>query len=262
MNTDGSETWRRLLTGWPRDLAIAGAFLTRLPFRPGGTVSMADLGPASRAFPLIGLIVGGLAGGALWLGAKADLHPLACAFIGLAVGAWITGALHEDGLADFIDGMGGRDRARRLEIMRDSRIGAYGVLALVFSVGLKASLLAGFLGPGLAAGALMAAAIVSRAVVPLIMARLAPARRDGLGRDSGEATTVTALSALVLGLAGGMALLGPGVGLLALLMATCVACIVGWLARKRLGGYTGDVLGTAQQCAEVAVLLAAGAFAI
>jgi len=262
LNTNDREPWMRIITGWPRDLAVAGAFLTRLPFRPAAPVGMVDLSPAARTFPLIGLLVGGIAGGALWLGARVDLHPLACAFIGLAVGAWISGALHEDGLADFVDGLGGRDREHRLEIMRDSRIGSYGVLALIFSVGLKAALLAGFMGPGRAAGALIAAAVISRAVVPLVMARLAPARRDGLGQGVGEVNMVTALTALGFGLFGGVALLGPGVGLLALGMALCTALAVGRLARKRLGGYTGDVLGAVQQTAEVAVLIAAGAYAI
>ncbi|MDD9876182.1 MAG: adenosylcobinamide-GDP ribazoletransferase, partial [Magnetovibrio sp.] len=72
----------RLFTGWGRDIAVAGAFLTRLPFRPKGPTGMADLGPASRAFPLIGLIVGGLAGGRMWLAAAAALHPLACGVVG------------------------------------------------------------------------------------------------------------------------------------------------------------------------------------
>lgn len=252
----------RLFYGWGRDVAVAGAFLTRLPFRPGGDVVMSDLGPASRAFPLIGLLVGVFAGGALWLGAKADLHPLACGFIGLTVSAWITGALHEDGLADFVDGIGARTRERRLEIMRDSHIGTFGVLALVFSVGAKVALLAGFLGPGLAATALIAAVTISRAPIAVIMWRQAPARKDGLGRDAGQPTSADATIAMALAALCAVSLLGWAVGGLAVMMALCAAGMVAWLARKRLGGYTGDVLGAAQQAAEIAVLLAAGAYAI
>ena len=251
----------RLFTGWGRDIAVAGAFLTRLPFRPKGPTGMADLGPASRAFPLIGLIVGGLAGGLMWLAAAADLHPLACGFVGLAAAAGLTGALHEDGLADFADGIGARDRPRRLEIMRDSRIGTFGVLALIFTTGIKAALLAGFLGPGLAWAALLAAAVLSRAVMPALMYRLAPARADGLGHASGRPDGAGVLTALGLAAAAAFACLGPAAGALALGMAACAAGIVGWLARRRLGGYTGDVLGAAQQAAEAAVLIAAGAFA-
>lgn len=250
-----------VFTGWGRDVAVAGAFLTRLPFRPRGTVTMADLGPAARAFPLIGLLVGGLAGGALWVAGRFDLHPLACAVIGLAVGTWLTGALHEDGLADFADGIGAAERARRLEIMRDSRIGSFGVLALIFSVGLKAALLAGFLGPGLAAAALMAAAGVSRGAVVLIMARLAPARSDGLGHGASKPDGAATLTALALSILIAFLLLDWQPAIWAIVLALCAVGMIGWLARRRLGGYTGDVLGAAQQAAEIAVLLAAGAFA-
>ena len=175
-----------LVGGWLRDLAVAGAFLTRLPFHPTPPVDMADLGPAVRVFPLIGLVVGITGGGALWLAWQLDLQPMACALIGLAITTWISGALHEDGLADFADGIGARDRARRLAIMRDSRIGAFGVLALIFSVGLKVVLLAGIPSPELAAATLIGAAAASRGVMPLLMFALRPARADGLGRDAGR----------------------------------------------------------------------------
>jgi len=252
---------QRFFTGWGRDLAVAGAFLTRLPFKPTAPVAMADLGPAARAFPLIGLLIGAVGGGALWLGAQINLHPMACAIIGLAAAAWTSGALHEDGLADFADGLGARDRARRLEIMRDSRIGTFGVLALIFTVGLKATILAGFLGPGLSAVALLAAAAISRGAVPMLMHSLTAARSDGLGRDAGRPGSATA------GIAMGISLLIAFVcfnwqpAVLALLMAACAVVMVGWLAHRRLGGYTGDVLGAAQQAAEVAVLMAAGVYA-
>ena len=258
---DRPDLTTRLFTGWGRDLALAGAFLTRLPFRPKAPAGMAELAPASRAFPLIGLIVGAAAGALMWIAAAADLHPLACGFIGLAAAAWLTGALHEDGLADFADGIGVRDRDQRLEIMRDSRIGTFGVLALIFTIGIKAALLAGFLGPGLAWAALIAAAALSRAVLPAIMHRLAPARADGLGHGAGQPDGLTALTALGLGAATAFVCLGPAAGATAVLMAACAAGIVGWLARRRLGGYTGDVLGAAQQAAETAVFIAAGAFA-
>ena len=103
-----------LVGAWLRDFAVAGMFLTRLPFRPTPPVDMADLGPAARVFPLIGLVVGITGGGTMWLAGQAGLQPMACAIIGLAATVWITGALHEDGLADFVDGIGARDRARFL----------------------------------------------------------------------------------------------------------------------------------------------------
>ena len=247
--------------GWLRDLAVAGAFLTRLPFHPTPPVDMADLGPAVRVFPLIGLVVGITGGGALWLAWQLDLQPMACALIGLAITTWISGALHEDGLADFADGIGARDRARRLAIMRDSRIGAFGVLALIFSVGLKVVLLAGIPSPELAAATLIGAAAASRGVMPLLMFALRPARADGLGRDAGRP------SKPAMGVAAAFTILillvffdwQPALWVLVLFLAT--TAMLGWLAQRRLGGYTGDVLGAAQQVAEVCVLIAAGAYA-
>ncbi len=242
-----------------RDLAVAGAFLTRLPLRPSGPVGSGDLALAAWSFPLIGLVVGGVAGGTLWIAAQWHLHPLVCALLGLAAGALVTGALHEDGLADFADGLGaGGDRARRLEIMRDSHIGSYGVLALVFSVGLRAAALAGIGGPGLAFGAMLAAATASRGLLPMIMALTPPARADGLGRDAGRPGLINALVALALAVVGVGIFLEPALAVTALIAASVAAAVIGGLAWRGIGGHTGDVLGAAQQVSEIAVLTAAG----
>ncbi len=253
----------RLLTDWPHDIAVAGAFLTRLPFRPKGLVARAAgmdaLAHAARAFPVIGLLVGGIAGGALWLATRADIYTLPSVIIGLIVAALITGALHEDGLADLADGMGARSRERRLEIMRDSRIGAYGVLALIFSITLKAALLAGLPWPGLAWAAMVGAAVLSRAVMPLCMLVLPPARADGLGQGAGRPDGLVVAQSLGLGIVVAIALFGWAMGLAAIVAALLAFVIVGWLARSRLGGYTGDVLGALQQVAEVFILIVVGA---
>ncbi len=246
-----------------RDVAIAGLFLTRLPFRPPGDVQSGDLADAGWAYPIIGLLVGCLAGGALMLAAELDLHPLACAFIGLAVGVLATGGLHEDGFADVADGFGGGfDKDSKLRIMRDSRIGAYGVLALIFSITIRASILSGLPGPGMAAVALIAAAIVSRSVMPVLMVFLNLARTDGLAASAGRSRA----EIMVLTIGVGLMLAWPFVelsvliwGLLAALLTTL---ILGVIAHRQIGGYTGDVLGSAQQLAEIAVLIAAGAFAL
>jgi len=247
----------RLLAGWPGDILAAGAFLTRLPVRAAS--GMEALAAASRAFPLIGLVVGAVGGGALWLAAQADLHPLACGFAGLIAMAWLTGALHEDGLADFADGMGGRDKARRLEIMRDSRIGSYGVLALIFAVGIKAAILAGLQGPGIAWAALAGAAALSRAVMAPCMTLLRPARADGLGKSAGRPDGLVSVQSLGIGAIAAVSLFGWTLGIAALAAALAALLSVGWLARSRLGGYTGDVLGTVQQVAEIFILLVVGA---
>ena len=254
--------WEILVGAWLRDVAVAGTFLTSLPFRPTPPVDMADLGSAARVFPLIGLVVGVTGGGALWLAGQVGLQPMVCAIIGLAATAWVTGALHEDGLADFVDGIGARDQTRRLAIMRDSRIGTFGVLALIFSMGLKVALLAGLLGPGLMAVALIGAAAASRGVMPVLMFGLTPARADGLGRDAGRPTTLEMGTAAAFSISILFILFDWRPTLLALALVLISTAVLGWLAQRRLGGYTGDVLGAAQQVAEVCILIAAGAYAI
>ena len=249
---------RRLFAGWPGDIIVAGAFLTRLPFRPAAGAGFGDLAAAARAFPLIGLGVGAIAGAAVAAAAASALAPLPAALIGLGVAAWLTGALHEDGLADFADAMGGGTRERRLAIMRDSRIGSFGVLALIFAVAVKASVLAGLPGPGTAWAAMAAAAALSRAVMVPCMAWLPPARADGLGHGAGRPDGLVAAQSLVLGTAAAVALLGWSAGITALVAAALAAVAVARVAVARFGGYTGDVLGATQQLAEIFVLIAVG----
>jgi len=238
-------------------------FLTRLPFRPKGGVAISDLADAGRVFPLIGLLVGGFGGGALMLVSELNLHPLACAFIGLAVAALVSGGLHEDGLSDVVDGFGGgTDKMSKMRIMRDSRTGAYGVLALVFSVGIKASILAGMPGPGMAAGAMLASAVLSRGILPMMMYVMPMAQSDGLAAGAGRPLGSSVLIAFALAFLLGWSILGLGVALLALLGTVISAGVIGILAQRQIGGYTGDVLGAAQQVAEISVLMMAGAFSL
>jgi len=253
----------RLLSGWSRDIAVAGAFLTRLPLRPRGADASSTLARAARAFPLIGLGVGMIAAGGLSLAAGLGLHPIGCALIGLALAAAVTGALHEDGLADVADGFGGGgDSTAKLKIMRDSRIGAFGVLALIFSIGIRTTVLGGLVGTGLAAAALVCSAVVSRAVLPIMMARMPMARSDGLAIAAGTPNDETAWTALVLGAVGSIVLLGVTSGLIAVAAACVTTVAVAWLSRCQIRGYTGDVLGAVQQAVETAVIIAAGATAL
>ena len=215
----------RHLAGWWDDCCVAGQFLTRLPFpAPKDGAANGALAASSRAFPVIGAFVGAIAGLALMMAAGLGLHPLACAFIALAVSALVTGALHEDGLADVADGFGGgQTKAKKLKIMKDSRIGAFGVLALVFSVAIRAGILGGLPGPGMAALALIAAAALSRGLLPVVMAVTDPARKSGLGFQAGTPDQESWVTALVLGGLMGFLFLGSGGGLMALAMAIFVA---------------------------------------
>ncbi|KUF10361.1 adenosylcobinamide-GDP ribazoletransferase [Pseudoponticoccus marisrubri] len=225
---------------------VAVMLLTRLPAgQLRGTVPGLDA--ARWAFPLVGALLGGLVwvvfAGTLALGGA----PALAALLALGALALLTGALHFDGLADCADGLGGgRDRAHALEIMRDSRIGSYGVLALGLVAGLWAVAVSG-LGPAAGAGAFVAMASVSRAGMVALLETLPPARPDGLGRMAGgprpAAQVVAGLSVLA-----ALWPLGPW-PVLAMLVTVA---LVGWRARARIGGQTGDVLGAAQLTSETA----------
>ena len=241
-----------------RALRVAIGFLTRLPVAPANAVGPGYLAAATAFFPLVGAGIGLVAGAALFAAHAVGLPSLAGALIAIGAAILLTGALHEDGLADTADGLGARrQRDAALRILRDSRIGAYGVLALVLVVGLKAALIAELDSPTDAVTALVAAGALSRAPLPAIMAWTPTARAEGLaaeaGRPEGLAVTVAGATAL---LVAGL-LLPPGVALTALLAGAAAAALIAGLACRRLGGHTGDVLGTAQQVTEVAVLAAA-----
>ena len=159
----------------------------------------------------------------------------------------VTGALHEDGLADTVDGFGGGgDRDRKLQIMRDSRIGTYGVVALVLVLGARVVALASFEDNADAIAALILCQAASRALVVAVMQRAPLARSDGLAASAGRPTQATMLWAL--GLAGIIAVaLAYFDGVVAMVVGAVVAWAITWLARRQIGGVTGDVLGAVQQ---------------
>ena len=232
------------------ELRLAFMLLSRIPM---GTLARAPaLSDCVWAYPLVGAVVGGLAGLVCALAARLGLPPLAGALLALWASALLTGAMHEDGLADLADGFGGgATKVRKLEIMRDSRIGSYGVLALILAVGVKAACLAA-LPPAGAWLSLAALGALSRAVLPMVMLALPSARESGLGQAAGGALRPwPALAGLVLALllAGLCAL--PHLGAVVLAMAL-VSAGVSVLARRQIGGFTGDVLGAVQNLAELA----------
>lgn len=237
------------------EIASAAIFLTRLPIRWHGPMP-AELHARSMAwYPLVGAALGLSAGLVHALALGLGLTPLPAALLAVLALAALTGALHEDGLADVADGFGGgRDKATKLAIMRDSRVGTYGVLALVFSVALRAGALAALPGPAAALAALIGAETLSRAIVPALNGYLEPARSDGLGAGLPRPDGARIVVALVLGTA--LAGLALGATALPAAAAALVAGIaVAALAERQIGGFTGDVLGAAQQAAAILVLL-------
>jgi len=242
------------------DFRLCLAVLTRLPVRPPAPPPPGTLGRALRLAPLAGAAIGLIVAAGFWLAWTLGLPPLAAGLLAVGLGIVVTGAFHEDGLADTADGFGGGvGTAHKLEIMRDSRLGSYGALALVLSVGLRAAALDALAGPGAALAALVAAHALSRAVFPLLLSALPPARGDGLGAGAGQPPADAVVLALALGGALALVALGIGPGLVALLVAALAGLAVAALARAQIGGHTGDVLGAAQQTLEAAVLLSAAA---
>ena len=254
----GSDTARR------RDaLLLVARFFTRLPL--GAAAPAPEPGALARAswsFPVVGAGIGVIAAAAFALARFAHLPPLAAAFIAIGAGVLVTGALHEDGLADTADGLGGSDAAAKLAIMRDSRSGAFGVLALVFSVGLRAAALAAIHGRWAALGALVAAHAVGRGALPAILRYVPAARSDGLGVAAGEPDAAGVAWSLAIAAVLALAGLGLGAGVVALAAAVAVMALIAALARRLIGGHTGDVLGAIEQGGEATMLLAAAAWAM
>ncbi|MDR3517565.1 MAG: adenosylcobinamide-GDP ribazoletransferase [Azospirillaceae bacterium] len=225
--------------------------LTRLPV-PGTAVFAADLPARAMAwYPVVGVLVGALAGAGFALMRLIGAPPLPSALVALAIGVLATGGLHEDGLTDTADGFGGgRDTAHKLAIMHDSRIGSYGAMALILTLGLRASCLAALDAPLLGLMALIAAGAWSRAVLPALILLLPSARVSGVGASQGRPTRGRVCAGLVLG----VAVAGALAGAVPVAVATVAVLAFAWLAQRQIGGYTGDVLGAAQQVAEVTML--------
>ena len=225
------------------DLLSGLTLLSRLPM-PAHRHSGAASG---WSWPLVGLVIAAPAALMIWLGTEAGIAagPLAAAV--LVVMAMLTGALHEDGLADTADGLfGGQSRERRLEIMKDSRIGSYGTLALLLITLASWSALSALIAKGTAIPALLAMAALSRVPMVLLMAALPAARPNGISASSGRPSALQAVLALILGGAIAAALLG-GAFPVPLAGLVIVSLALGQSARARLGGQTGDILGASQQ---------------
>ncbi|MBR0793875.1 adenosylcobinamide-GDP ribazoletransferase [Bradyrhizobium jicamae] len=240
---------------WLDDLRTATAFLTRLPIAHSGGARPENFARAQRVFPVVGACVGAAVGLFCLFLRVTGVPDLAAAALALGAGALLTGALHEDGLADVADGFGGgRDVAAKLEIMRDSRLGSYGALAMLVSFVARLSAVAA-IPDGFMVQGLIAAHALGRGVLPWMSISLPYARRDGLAANAGQVdggiATISAGIALVIALAA----LPFGCALLAAIAAGASAFVMGLLAQRQIGGQTGDVLGAAEQVAETAILV-------
>jgi adenosylcobinamide-GDP ribazoletransferase len=239
-----------------RGVLVATAFLTRVPVPV--VADAVDVGRAARWFPLIGGLLGGATALIAWtMTAVMDFPAALTATLVVGLGAWATGAIHLDGLADTVDGFGGgQDREGVLRIMRDPLIGSYGAAGLVFVIGVKVTAIAALLDRGAALPFVVAAPAISRWTISALAAWLPYARTEGgLGqavtheRDTIGLVVATAVTALI------------AIGALrvdALIVWAFAALTAVWIARtarRRIGGVTGDVFGASVELTETSVLL-------
>jgi adenosylcobinamide-GDP ribazoletransferase len=254
----GAEPWRQRLA----ELADAFALLTRLPVSSLVAVPQAAPGASVWAYPVVGATIGALGGAVYWavyaLGCPAPLAALWA----LAITILATGALHEDGLADSADGLAGDTPQQSLAIMRDHRIGTYGAIALLLTLGVRATAVALLAEPGAVLAALMATGAAGRAGAVMLMAALPAARNDGLSAAVGRPGGAMTGWAVGLAFGIGVLILSFGAAVAVLLSAMLASLLVGGLAREKLGGQTGDVLGAAcvlGECLALTVLAALAA---
>ncbi|SFD46113.1 cobalamin-5'-phosphate synthase [Sulfitobacter brevis] len=254
---DRSDISRLAAAYRPQDLLTALGLLTRLPL-PVDTNTSPDgraMAAAAWAYPVAGFAVGlvAVAFGSV-LAALSVAPPVAALFV-MATMILLTGAMHEDGLADCADGFwGGWDRDRRLEIMKDSQIGTYGVIGLALSLGLRWMVLTLLIEQGALGIGLLGAAVISRAAMVWVMYHLPNARAVGLSRLTGRPDQAATGGAIVLAVL--ISLWVAGLGFFWLLaIAAAVAFGSAQIARRKIGGQTGDVLGAIQQLVDLAVLV-------
>lgn len=245
--------------GWYADLKICIQLLTRLPVYISDSQEGFSISGASRLFPIVGAIVGIIAAAVLWVGSWFTFPSAILALLALLTMTLVTGALHEDGLADTFDGLGGGlTREQKLSIMRDSQIGSYGVMALLFSFGLRWASLTEITEQGfdVVLMSLIATAAASRAALPAVMHFIPVAREDGLSVGAGKPSFDRAITALLIGVGFLLFLLGFRTCIVAIGLSALVAGMFVYFVAMRLGGQTGDVLGATQQITETTIFLA------
>src|SRR5580692_2830126 len=249
------ETW---LKDRIDELKASIVFCTRLPLLGTTAINSGTLAKAAWAFPIAGVLIGLIAAAVYGLAHRIGIAAWPAAALSVGAALLVTGCLHEDGLADTADGFGGgATREQKLEIMRDSRIGAYGVCALVVSILIRAGVLASLADPAWVAWALIAAHCAGRATLPVLMFLVGPARADGLSVTAGQPPREQAIAGAVLGVVILLVCLGLESALIAAVLLAVSVAVVARLSTAQIGGQTGDVLGALEQVGEILVLLVA-----
>ncbi len=246
-----------------KTFALAVHFLTRIPTPFDIGYSSERLRDANRYYPLVGGVIGTVAALAFFLTDLA-LPTLIAVLIATVATALLTGAFHEDGLADTFDGIsGGYDRARSLEIMHDSRIGTFGALALILVISLKVASLTAIADTATVVVALIAAHILSRTSTVVVKATSTYARENGIaGPQDLPLRPINATVAIITGLialAAIAVILDPAAALLTIAGATIGHILIRVYFQPRLKGHTGDTLGATQQITELSIYIALAA---
>lgn len=274
--------WRALAQEELRTFALAVQFLTRLPASAEEAYSPERLAASVRHHPLVGALVGAFCAGAFWL-ADFALPGSVAVLLAVAAGLALTGAMHEDGLADSFDGIGAganqgggqnRDeqvgdrselqRSRMLDVMRDSRLGTFGATALVMALAIKVATLAS-LPPLAVCVALIVGHGLSRLSCVVLMQTSTYVRKDGVATPMagrfGLLSWLTVLTTAAVLLVGLFLLLGPLAASLALAGLIAGHTLMRLAFERQLGGYTGDTLGAVQQASEIGLYLGVSASA-
>jgi adenosylcobinamide-GDP ribazoletransferase len=240
------------------DLVAAFGLLTRLPL-PRGTApssGTSSTGASVWAWPVVGLVIGAIGAAFYALAWRRGLTSVLAGLVAVIAMIVATGGFHEDGLADTADGIaGGATPEKRLLIMKDSRIGSFGALALIASVGLRVGALAQLAEPRLAVPALIVAAVLGRAAIPGVVLLSAPARPGGLGAALGTLDRRRVAIGCGIAVVICLVLERPHAMLEAIFAALLATAAIAAVGARSLGGYTGDTLGATEQLAECAVLL-------
>jgi adenosylcobinamide-GDP ribazoletransferase len=249
-------------SNWPEEraeeLKAVLIFCSRLPLTHAAPFAEGAIGKAAWAFPVAGLAIGVVSAAVYVLAHRLGLPPWPAAALSVTATLIITGCLHEDGLADTADGFGGgKTREQKLEIMRDSRTGAYGVCALAMSLLLRVGTLASFADTHLVVWALIASHTAARAAMPVLMWLLPPARNDGLSFQSGRPPGESVAAAVGIAFVVLLFCLHPGRGVVASIVLIAAIALMAWLSTRQIEGQTGDVLGALEQVSEILVLLVA-----
>ena len=249
-------------SNWPEDraeeLKAVFVFCSRLPLARATPFADGAIGKAAWAFPVAGLAIGVIGAAVYVLARRLGLPPWPAAALSVTATLVVTGCLHEDGLADTADGFGGgKTREQKLEIMRDSRTGAYGVCALAMSLLLRVGALASFGDTRSVVWALIAAHTAARAAMPVHMWLLPPARNDGLSFQAGPPPGDSMAAAVAIAFIVLLFCLRPGRGVMASIVLIAAVALMAWLSTRQIEGQTGDVLGALEQVSEILVLLVA-----